>query len=208
MLSGRMKSSFHWHMKKVKVLARTHTGSSHLPMDVDVAFNPMKLRYETAGRHKDVVLYFATFMLNDLYVDAKVCCRLCVGEPIKYKMKKVFQPPPSDDWLFEHVVPNIRRRCPIDSRFCKVLAHTLLFAAMDGELGEMMSPEVRNRITQAYLIRYPNPQQQIELNEFLLLSTELKTLYAWTNAQLVLPILQLLDNRASFLLNTMVWQIN
>jgi hypothetical protein len=120
--------------------------------------------------------------------------------PIKYKMKEVITL--SDDGLFEHVVSNIRRRYPNDSRFCKVLAHALLFAAMDGELGEMMPPEIRNRITQAYLEATLTLNSQ--LNQSLLLSTELKTLYALTNAELVLPILLLLDKRAPFLLNTKV----
>jgi hypothetical protein len=68
----------------------------------------------------------------------------------------------SDDWLLEKVVPNIHRHYRNDSRLCKVLAHALLFAAIDGASGEMIPPEICNRITQAYLVRYPDTQQPIE----------------------------------------------
>lgn len=113
-------------------------------------------RWKTQG-HRVVFRYID---VKQLYVDAKVCGKLCVGGPIKYKPKEGIVL--HDEWLFEHVVPNLRRRFPNDSRLCKVLAHALLFAAMDPDLGENLPPITRERITHAYLGIYPDTQQPIE----------------------------------------------
>jgi hypothetical protein len=42
----------------------------------------------------------------------------------------------TEDWMFQHVVPNIQRKYPNDSRLCRVLTEAFLFAAMDPQLGE------------------------------------------------------------------------
>ena len=95
-----------------------------------------------------------------MVIDAKVAGSLCVGGPIKYKFKEGITL--SDDWLFEHVVPNIRRRYPNDSRLCRVLATALMFAALDEHLGECVPPHCRDRITQAYLPLHPTVPQPVE----------------------------------------------
>ena len=85
---------------------------------------------------------------------------LCVGGPIKYKFKSGVTI--SDDWLFEHVVPNIRRRFPQDSRLCRVLGTALLFAAMDNEIAEELVPQaLRERITGAYIPTHPTIAQPV-----------------------------------------------
>ena len=85
---------------------------------------------------------------------------LCVGGPIKYKLKSDVQL--TDDWLFENVVPNIRRRFPNDSRLCRVLATAILFAAMDNEVGEQYMPAaMRDRINAAYIPTHPQIAQPV-----------------------------------------------
>ena len=48
--------------------------------------------------------------LKDKYTDAKVAGILCVGGPCAYRLRDGVDL--SNEWLFEHVVPNIRRRFP------------------------------------------------------------------------------------------------
>jgi Transcriptional activator of glycolytic enzymes len=98
--------------------------------------------------------------VKQLTIDAKVCGVLCVGGPIKYKLKPDVTL--TDDWLFEHVVPNIRKRFPEDSRLCRVLGTALLFGAMDPEVGEKYVPQgIRQRISSAYLPTHPAIQQPV-----------------------------------------------
>ena len=113
-------------------------------------------RWKTQG-HRVVFRYIDVAQLS---IDAKVAGSLCVGGPIKYKFKSCVTL--SDDWLFEHVVPNIRRRYPNDSRLCRVLATALMFGALDEHLGEWLPPHCRDRITQAYLPLHPNTPQPVE----------------------------------------------
>jgi hypothetical protein len=42
---------------------------------------------------------------NDLYTDAFVASLLCQGGPVAYQLKEGMIV--TDDWLFEHVLPNI-----------------------------------------------------------------------------------------------------
>jgi hypothetical protein len=72
--------------------------------------------------------------VKQLTIDTKVAGVLCVGGAIKFKMNQGLSL--TDDWLFNNVVPNIRRRFPNDSRLCKVLVTALLFGAMDLQIGE------------------------------------------------------------------------
>lgn len=71
-------------------------------------------------------------------IDAVVAGLLCVNGPIKHKFVEgvVLM----DEWLFEHVVPSIRRCFPNDSRLCGVLATAILWAAMDEATQHMMPP--------------------------------------------------------------------
>jgi hypothetical protein len=69
----------------------------------------------------------------------------------------------TDDWLFENVVPNIRRRFPNDTRLCRVLATALLFGAMDPQVGEEFLPAtMRERITTAYVPTHPEIAQPVQ----------------------------------------------
>ena len=98
--------------------------------------------------------------VKQLAIDAKVAASLCVGGPIKYKFKEGVNI--ADNWLFEHVVPNIRRRYPNDAKLCRVLGTALLFAAMDPQLVEMLPQGTKDRVTQAYLHTHPQVPQPVE----------------------------------------------
>ena len=113
-------------------------------------------RWKTQGKR----VVFRYIDVKQLTIDAKVAASLCVGGPIKYKMKEAVTL--TDEWLFTHVVPNIRRRFPNDSRLCRVLAQAVLFGAMDAEIGESYMPaDLRDRITQAYIPTHPTIQQPV-----------------------------------------------
>jgi hypothetical protein len=113
-------------------------------------------RWKSQGQR----VVFRYIDVKQLTIDAKVAGVLCVGGPIKYKMKAGVTL--TDDWLFENVVPNIRCRYWNDSRLCKVLATALLFAAMDAEVGEkFLPPAMRDRISAAYIPTHPEIQQPV-----------------------------------------------
>ena len=78
--------------------------------------------------------------VKQLFIDAKVAAVLCIGGPIAYKLREGVVL--SDEWLFECVAPNIRRRFRADTRLCRVLALALLFASLDPELKESVPVEM------------------------------------------------------------------
>ena len=83
---------------------------------------------------------------GQLYTDAKVESLLCVGGPVKYQLRQGL--PITNEWLFEHVVPNIYRRYSNDLNLCKMFALAVLFAALD-EASEVPIA-IREQVTVAY----------------------------------------------------------
>ena len=113
-------------------------------------------RWKTQGQR----VVFRYIDVKQLSIDAKVAGVLSVGGPIKYKFNDGVNL--TDDWLFENVVPNTRRRFPNDTRLCRVLAKSILFAALDNEVGEEYVPgPMRDRITAAYILTHPNIAQPV-----------------------------------------------
>ena len=113
-------------------------------------------RWKTQGQR----VVFRYIDVKQLTIDAKVAGVLCVGGPIKYKLKAGVNL--TDDWLFDNVVPNIRRRYPNDSRLCRVLATALLYGALDPQIGEeLLPPSLRERITTAYVPTHPETAQPV-----------------------------------------------
>ena len=113
-------------------------------------------RWKTQGQR----VVFRYIDVKQLSIDAKVAGVLSVGGPIKYKFNDGVNL--TDDWLFENVVPNTRRRFPNDTRLCRVLAKSILFAALDNEVGEEYVPgPMRDRITAAYIPTHPNIAQPV-----------------------------------------------
>jgi hypothetical protein len=109
---------------------------------------------ETRGRWKGgktgrvVNLYIN---LKQLPTDGKVAGVLCVGQPVKYKLKS--NSGVTRDWLLTHVVPGIRDHFDTDAnnRIADVLALPLLFACIDPALEHLVSTEVKQRVQDAWL---------------------------------------------------------
>jgi hypothetical protein len=103
---------------------------------------------EIRGRWKKnggrvVMRYIA---LEQLYEDAKVAAALCVGGPVKYALKDGIKI--GNEWLFENVLPNVRKYFKKDTRLCCVLALPLLYACLKDDI---MVPEgIRSRVRIAY----------------------------------------------------------
>jgi hypothetical protein len=108
---------------------------------------------ETRGRWKGgksgrtVNLYIN---LKQLPTDGKVAAVLCVGQPVKYKLK-----PDSGittEWLLTHVVPGIHDHYDADqnNRIADVLALPLLYACLEPGLEHLMAPAVRSRVVTAW----------------------------------------------------------
>jgi hypothetical protein len=68
--------------------------------------------------------------VRQLFTDAKVAGMLCKGGPVAYRL---VEENISNEWLFEHVCPNIRARFMNDTRFCRIMGLAMLWACMDGE---------------------------------------------------------------------------
>ena len=126
-------------------------GCGAMPDEIEI-----RGRWKTQGQR----VVFRYIDVKQLTIDAKVAGMLCVGGPIKYKYKNGVTI--TDEWLFDNVCPNIRRRYPNDSRMCKVLGMAMLWCALDQEAGEKYMPQaMRDRITQAYIPTHPDIQQPI-----------------------------------------------
>jgi len=108
---------------------------------------------ETRGRWKGgksgrtVNLYIS---VKQLPTDGKVASILCVGQPVKYKLKSGSGV--TRDWLLTHVVPGISDHYDTDenNKIADVLALPLLFACLQSELDHLMSQEVRDRVQNAW----------------------------------------------------------
>ena len=71
--------------------------------------------------------------VTQTHIDAKVAALLCPGGAIKYKLKASPNDQITDEWLFTHFVPHIRRRFPNDRRLCRALGLATLFAMVAPE---------------------------------------------------------------------------
>jgi hypothetical protein len=80
------------------------------------------------------------------YPDAKVAGRLCIGGPIKYELRQ--NSGISEEWIAEHVVPNIVQR--LDPHVAAVLGRALLWACFEQELEQWIPPAIKDRVQTAY----------------------------------------------------------
>ena len=100
---------------------------------------------ETRGRWKGgksgclVNLYIN---VQQLPTDGKVAAILCVGQPVKYKLKP--NTAITHDWLLTKVVPHIQQLYANDAanKIADVLALPLLYAAMEPGCEDLMSTAV------------------------------------------------------------------
>lgn len=82
------------------------------------------------------------------FPDAKVAAVLCIGGPCKYTLKKGSGV--TEDWLCQHVVPNILQSKRFHRQVAVVLALPILWACFDEEMEAYMLPALRNRIRAVY----------------------------------------------------------
>ena len=91
---------------------------------------------------------FRYIKIQQAFEDARVAALLCRGGPIRYKVKDGIEL--TDAWLFEHVVPHIRRRYPVDDRLCRVLGYALLYICLSSNEKVVIPAALCNRVKAAY----------------------------------------------------------
>lgn len=106
----------------------------------------IRARWKQTRGGKVVYIYIGK---KKAFEDASVCATLCIGGPIKYELKEgmeVITP----EWMKEHVIPNIARRYPRDSRLLDVLGKALLYACLSDEPNITVPDPLRQRVKNAY----------------------------------------------------------
>lgn len=122
---------------------------------------------ETRGRWKGgksgrvVNLYIN---VKQLPTDGKVAGVLCVGQPVKYKLKE--NSGVTREWLLTNVVPGIRDHYDTDpnNRIADVLALPLLYACLEPGLEHLMEPAVRQRVMSAWEQMREEEDHELEWN--------------------------------------------
>ena len=107
----------------------------------------IRARYKQKRGGKIVFIYIAP---KKAFKDAKVCACLCIGGPVKYRLKEGLSSSITQEWLFEHVVPRIRQRYSSDNKLCNVLGIALLYACMSDEDAIVIPDAIRIRVRNAY----------------------------------------------------------
>lgn len=103
-------------------------------------------RWKTS-RGKVVFIYIAA---KKSFEDAKVAGVLCVGGPVMYALENEVAMAITHQWLFDNVIPAIRRRYPRDMKLCSNLALALLYACMSEEESIFVPDDIRGRVRTAY----------------------------------------------------------
>lgn len=85
----------------------------------------------------------------DEWEDAHVAALLCDGGPIRYSQKAGLVI--TNEFLFQHVIPNIRRRFPTDDRFCRVLGLAYLHAVYEPSLCEFIDNTIATQVKAAFV---------------------------------------------------------
>jgi len=81
---------------------------------------------------------------EDVYADASVASNLCLGGPIKYKVRDEVATHVTTAWLSEHVVPSIAKRYENDVQLVRNLGLALLFAMLDNDANEYLAVNFPN----------------------------------------------------------------
>ena len=129
----------------------THSGRKYpaeFATNCGCNYNEVEIRGRWKGQKGGRVV-FRYINIQQLYEDAKVAATICIGGPVKYVIKDGITGL-TREWLFEHVVPAIRRRFPNDSRLCTVLALALLYICLGDNEVVFVPPEVKSRVRAAY----------------------------------------------------------
>ena len=107
---------------------------------------------EIRGRWKNSRgrIVFIYIGVKKLYEDAKVCSKLCVGGPVMYVLKPGLGSTITQQWMFDNVIPNIRRRYSNDTKLCRVLGTALLYACISDDPNIYIPRNIRSRVRSAY----------------------------------------------------------
>lgn len=81
--------------------------------------------------------------MQQLFEDAKLAGILCLGGPVMYAAKEGITGI-TNQWLFEHVVPNIRRRFWNNNRLCRILCLLLIYICLAHNEEVFVPGELRN----------------------------------------------------------------
>ena len=102
------------------------------------------------GRNGRVVNLYIN--VKQLPTDGKVAAVLCVGQPVKYKLKA--DTAVTRGWLLANVVPGIHEHFADDTanRIADVLALPLLWACLDPVASQLISPAVGGRVSANWTI--------------------------------------------------------
>ena len=111
--------------------------------------NEVEIRGRWKGQ-KGGRIVFRYVNIQQEFEDAKVAALLCRGGAVRYKIKNGVAAVVTDAWLFEHVVPNIRRRYPNDHRLCRVLGIALLYICMSSNEDVVLPDALCSRVKDAY----------------------------------------------------------
>ena len=106
---------------------------------------------EIRGRWKGAKggrVVFRYINVQQLFEDAKVAALLCLGGAVMYVIKDGITAI-TNEWLFQHVVPHVRRRFRNDSRLCRVLGLSLLYICTGDNADVYVPPELRARVRRA-----------------------------------------------------------
>ena len=99
-------------------------------------------RWKQQG-NRIVHLYIATTLA---YPDAKAAGKLCIGGPVKYSLKPNCGI--NEDWMFKHVVPNIRKR--FKNNVSNILGTALLWACLDPDFQKYLPVDMVSHVCSAY----------------------------------------------------------
>jgi Transcriptional activator of glycolytic enzymes len=114
-------------------------------------YNEVEIRGRwKGGRNGRVVNLYIN--VKQLPTDGKVAAVLCVGQPVKYKLKA--NSGVTRDWLLTNVVPGIRDHYDSDAanRIADVLSLPLLYACLEPSCEDLMIPAVQARVRAAWIV--------------------------------------------------------
>jgi hypothetical protein len=102
--------------------------------------------------------------VKQLPTDGKVAGVLCVGQPVKYKLKP--NTGITRNWLLANIVPGIRDHFEDDTqnRIADVLALPLLYAVLEPGCEDLVTPAVSGRVRAQWIVHCVANEMEQDLN--------------------------------------------
>ena len=148
----------------------THSGRKYpaeYATNCGCSFNEVKICGHWKGQKGGRVV-FRYINIQQLYEDAKGAGTICIGSPVKYIVKDGITEIPNE-WLFEHVVPTIRRRFWNDSRLYQVMGLALLYVCLGDNEDVFVPTQVKDRVRAAYAqlgLEEAQPIKKVQLHVY------------------------------------------